>query len=370
MRVVIAPDSFKGSIDAEQAASALRDGWLGVRPDDEVIALPQADGGEGTVATIAAAPQWLNRSSEVTGPDGRPVRARWTRARGGDTVIELAESSGIALVQQLMPMTATTDGLGEVIAAALDEGATRIRIGLGGSASTDGGFGALRALGLRAFDRCGCALGTGATVRDVAAVDLTHLRSLPPGGVELLVDTDIPLYGPDGAAQVYGPQKGADSTQVRELDDGLRSWAAALAAAGCDPALVGAQGAGAAGGVGFGLLCWGATATSGADRIAELTGLAQNLPTADIVVTGEGRFDATSLTGKVVGRIVDRCRAAATPVVVVAGQVAIAPQTGITPVHTLSLTDLAGTAEESLADPARWLRAAGDRAAKRFAPTR
>ncbi|MBS4101447.1 glycerate kinase family protein [Tsukamurella paurometabola] len=369
MRVLVAPDSFKGSLDAAAVAAALREGWLGARPGDEVIALPQADGGEGTVATVAAAPGWADRYTVVTGPDARPVRARWIRDGAGTAVVELAESSGIALLAAPDPMAATSRGLGEVIRAALDDGAPALRVGLGGSAGTDGGLGALTALGLRALDRRGRPLGRG-PLAAVAAVDVEGLIPVPAGGVELLVDTRAPLHGPDGAAHVFAPQKGADPAQVRELDDALRAWAGLLAAAGCDPALADAPGAGAAGGVGFGLMCWGASAVSGADRMADLTGLTELLPTADLVITGEGRFDSTSETGKVVGRIVRRCAALRVPVVVVAGQVAAGLGDPDAAGGTLALTDLAGSAAASLAAPQRWLRVAGDRAANRFATTR
>lgn len=341
MRVLIAPDSFKGSADAAAVASALCDGWRAVRPHDDVVELPQADGGEGTLEIIAAAGTWHWHGTEATGPDGRRRWARWIANDRGEAVIELAESSGIALMDRLAPMTATSRGVGEVIAAALNAGAHSLRVALGGSASTDGGAGALVALGLSCHD----------------TVDAAQLRALPPGGVELLVDTAAPLFGPHGAAHVFGPQKGADQLQVRALDERLRGWSRALAAAGLvvDPT---AAGAGAAGGVGFGLATWGATFTSGADRIAELSGLADAVPAADVVLAGEGRFDRTSLNGKVVGRILDRCSLTGVRALVIAGQVA-------TDVDgpALSLTDLAGSPEAAIGEPLRWLRAAGARAA-------
>lgn len=359
MKVVIAPDSFKGSASATEVAGALAQGWRSVRGDDDLVLLPQIDGGEGTLEAIAESAPWRWQHAEVSGPDGRPVRARWLRHDDGRAVVELAESSGIALMTQLDPWGASSRGLGEVIAAALAAGATSVQVGLGGSASTDGGAGVLAALGLVAVDAGGNPIEAGARgLTQVDHVDAEGLSSLPPRGVELLVDTEAPLYGPRGAAAVFGPQKGATDRDVAALDEALRRWARALTEAGlvADPQR---PGAGAAGGVGFGLLAWGATAVSGSRRIGEITGLPEGLATADVVVTGEGRFDDTSLGGKLVGHVLSAAAAAGAAPVVVAGQVATQCA-----VPTVSLTELAGSAEAAMREPLRWLHAAGAAAAR------
>lgn len=350
-RVVIAPDSFKGTIAAADAARALAEGWREARPGDDVVELPQADGGESTLAAIAAAvPGAGRREARVTGPDGRPVTAAWLLLPDRTGVVELAESSGLPLMAAPDPMGATTYGLGEVLGAALDAGAERLVIGVGGSASTDGGAGALQALGLQLRDAAGGALGLGGgALADLAVIDGAGLRPPPAGGVRVLVDVTAPLLGPQGAAAVFGPQKGADARQVAALDAALARWAAVL---GGD---VEARGAGAAGGTSFGLAsAWGAELVPGAAEVARLSGLVAALTTADVLVTGEGRFDATSLQGKATGHAL----ALAGPRLrrlVVAGRVDVVPARGI---RAVALADLAGDARASMAEPERWLRRA------------
>ena len=361
MRVLVAPDSFKGSASASDAARAVAAGWRSARPHDTVIELPQADGGEGTLDAIAAAGSWRSHRVRVTGPDRRSVYARWICNENGSAVVELAESSGITLMPALSPVTATSRGTGEMLERALDSGVHDVQIALGGSASTDGGFGLLCALGLRAFDSRGRLLedATAGALDAVATVDATGLRPPPVGGVVALVDTTAPLFGPHGAAYVFGPQKGAGPAVRRYLDDRLRHWSDVLAAAGftADPST---PGTGAAGGVGYALLCWGARFTSGADHVMRRSGLRDRIPGADLVLTGEGRFDDTSLNGKLVGRVLQECESAGTPAMVIAGQVGVDA-----PGHAVSLVDLAGTVDAALAEPLRWLREAGAASARR-----
>lgn len=362
MKVLIAPDSFKGSASATDVAGALARGWSAVRAGDEIVTLPQADGGEGTCAAVAASGDWRWQQTEVDGPDGRPVLARWLLDRDGRrAVIELAEPSGIALLDRLDPWRADTRGLGQVIGAALSAGARSVQIGLGGSAGTDGGAGALMALGLKAFDVFDQPIGPGAHgLRTVAYLDTDGLAPLPADGIELLVDTAAPLSGPQGAAAVFGPQKGAVADDIGHLDDALIRWARLLNGSGlsADP---GAAGAGAAGGTGFGLMAWGAVAASGSQRIAALTGLDEQLESADLVLTGEGRFDGTSWTGKLVGHVLNAAERGGVPAAVVAGQVA-----AHCAVPTVSLTDLAGSSDAAMADPLRWLHVAGSAAAQQW----
>ncbi|GGR77048.1 glycerate kinase [Micromonospora fulviviridis] len=361
MRVVVAPDSFKGSVTADDAARALARGWLAHRPGDDVRLLPLADGGEGTVDAFAAAlPDAERRTTVVPGPDGRPVGAAWLLLPDRTAVLELAQSSGLPLLAAPDPLGAHTCGLGAAARAALDAGATRLVIGLGGSASTDGGTGALRALGLRLHDDQGRELPLGgAALAALARLDTTDLAPAPPGGVQLLVDVTAPLTGPAGAAAVYGPQKGAGPADMALLDGALRRFADL---AGGDPDQ---PGAGAAGGTAYGLAAlWGATITPGASTISALVGLAGALAGADVVLTGEGRFDETSLTGKVVGSLLDAADSAGTSVGVVAGQIG-GPVPGSVSA-AVSLVELAGAVEAALSDPARWLTEAGELLSRRL----
>ncbi|MEU1689091.1 glycerate kinase [Micromonospora sp. NPDC005707] len=361
MRVVVAPDSFKGSVAADDAARALARGWLAHRPGDDVRLLPLADGGEGTVDAFAAAlPDAERRTTVAPGPDGRPVDAAWLLLPDRTAVLELAQSSGLPLMASPDPLGAHTYGLGVVARAALDAGATRLVIGLGGSASTDGGTGALRALGLRLHDDQGRELPLGgAALAGLARLDTTDLVPAPPGAVQLLVDVTAPLTGAAGAAAVYGPQKGAGPAEIALLDGALRRFADL---AGGDPDQ---PGAGAAGGTAYGLAAlWGATITRGASTIAALVGLADAMAGADVVLTGEGRFDETSLAGKVVGSLLKAADSAGTPVGVVAGQIG-GPVPGSVSA-AVSLVEIAGSVEAALGEPARWLAEAGELLSRRL----
>ena len=362
MRVVVAPDSFKGTLGASAAAEALAEGWRAERPDDEVLTLPLADGGEGTLEALGHdVPDSSWRSAAVTGPDGRAVDAAWLLLPDGTAVVEMARAAGLPLLARPDPMGATTRGLGELLAAVVgDPGVRRVMLTLGGSATTDGGTGALAALGARFLDADGADLepGGGALAR-LARVDVTDLIPPPAGGVQCLVDVTAPLLGPLGAAGQFGPQKGASPDQVAELDGGLARLADVL---GGDPE---APGAGAAGGTAYGFAsCWGAEFVSGARAVAAAAGLDDALIGAALVVTGEGQFDAQSLRGKVVGDLVDRAGRAGVSVAVVAGRVETGADGGITVSRALSLTDLAGSVEGAMSDPARWLSVAGSRLAR------
>jgi glycerate kinase len=374
VRVLIAPDSFKGSLGAAAAAAALADGWLRVRPGDQVTRLPLADGGEGTLDVLAATvPGARWRHAKVTGPGGAPVIASWLElpassvpAQAGTAVVELARASGLPLLARPDPMGAQTTGLGEVLGRALDMGVGRVLVGLGGSASTDGGTGALAALGARFLDAAGRPLAPGGgALADLARADLTRLRPAPGGGVTCLTDVTAPLLGPLGAAAVFGPQKGADGAQIARLEAGLARLAEVL---GGDPR---APGAGAAGGTGYGLAAaWGAALAPGAAELGRLAGLDRALAGADLVITGEGRFDESSLTGKTCGTLIAAAAAAGVPVAVVAGQVS-GGLTGRVPLPggvpalaaVVTLAGLAGGAAAAMAGPRRWLRQAGARLA-------
>jgi glycerate kinase len=369
-RIVVAPDSFKGSITAARAAEALREGILDAAPDAGVVLRPMADGGEGTLDAFATAVPGARRMPvTVRGPHGRDVSASWLllppggkEGTGGTGVVELASTSGIELMGDARaPWDAGTDGFGQAIAAALDHGVSRLVLGIGSSASTDGGWGLLRALGARGAPGRHAtgeqAMGEPTTglcaLADLAGIDLTGLRALPPDGVVVLTDVTNPLLGERGAAAVFGPQKGLSGADIALADAALARWARLL------PADPDAAGAGAAGGTGFALAAWGAELRRGADDVARLIGLDAALASATLVVTGEGSFDGQSASGKVPSLVAARAAAARVPVALVAGTIAADADTSAF-VRTVSLATLAGgDPAASMADPSRWLRAAG-----------
>lgn len=368
--VVIAPDSFKGTIGAAAAAEALADGWARERPSDLVRRMPMADGGEGTVDAFAAAVPGARRMPvTVTGPEGTPIEASWVLlpptpdAPQGTGVVELASTSGIELLgtpPRLRPFDAHTRGFGEAIAAALAHGVSRLVLGIGSSSSTDGGVGMLTALGARFTDAVGATIADGA--RGLAAVstaDVSALVPLPPAGATVLSDVTNPLLGARGAAAVFGPQKGASADDVAALDAGLSRLAALIDA---DPD---AAGAGAAGGTGFGLLAWGARLVPGSAAVAELVGLEAAVAGASVVLTGEGSYDGQSAAGKVPAHVGAIAASSGVRVALVAGR--IAPDADVSGfAATASLTDLAGSGEAAMADPGRWLIEAGARLARVF----
>jgi glycerate kinase len=360
-RVVIAPDSFKGSITAASAAAAVAEGWRSVERSAQILLRPMADGGEGTVAAFAAADERATMMPvTVDGPHGETVDAHWLLLPDGTGVAELASTSGIELLgERRRPWDADSLGFGQCIVAALEHGVSRLVLGIGSSASTDGGVGLLTALGARFLNAEGERIARGARgLAELHAVELDDLCALPAGGVLVLTDVTNRLLGAQGAAAVFGPQKGLDVHGVAAADAGLARLADLL---GGDPI---APGAGAAGGAGFALHLWGATLTPGAAEVAELIGLEAAVRGADLVITGEGSFDGQSAAGKVPSFVADLAAAAGVPVALVAGRIeGEADVTGF--VASLSLSRFAGSARSSLADPARWLRAAGAALAQR-----
>lgn len=359
-RVVLAPDSFKGSIGAGEAASALAAGWRGSDRTAEIVLRPMADGGEGTLAAFAAAVPGARRMPvAVTGPTGSPIEAAWLLLPGGVGVVELAATSGIELLDGgLRPWEASTRGFGEAIAAALAHGVDRLVLGIGSSASTDAGIGMLSALGARFLDARGAAVPDGARgLSAIARAEVGSLCSPPAGGVVVLSDVTNPLLGPRGAAAVFGPQKGIDD--IGRAEAGLAHLSSFVP---LDPETAGA---GAAGGTGFALLMWGAQLVSGAEHVARLIGLADAVSTADIVVAGEGAFDDQSAAGKAPSVVAATAHAAGVPSALVAGRIASHADTTAF-AASVSLTELAGSPTAALTDPARWLRAAGARLSARF----
>lgn len=338
--VLIAPDSFKGSLTAVQVARALAAGWGRARPEDRVLLAPLADGGEGTLVAIEAAGGWAWQTARVRDPLGRSVDARWLRrAEVGEprAVVELAEASGLSRLapDERDPLHTSTVGTGELLRAALDAGARRITLGIGGSATTDGGAGLLVALGASLRSRKGGVLapeglpgdgGWPAVIEELAAVELSGLDPRL-GEAELAVACDVqnPLLGPAGAAATYGPQKGATALDVVLLDAMLARWADRLEAATGRPERD-TPGAGAAGGVGFALLCLAGHLRRlefrpGIELVMAETGFEAKLATADLVLTGEGRIDAQTAFGKTAMGVARRARAAGRPVVAVGGGV-------------------------------------------------
>jgi glycerate 2-kinase len=362
VKIVICPDSFKGGPTAVEVARAIATGWRSVRPSDAIVEAPLADGGEGTLdAMQSCVPGAVRRTvAGVAGPDGRSVDADYVALPDGTAVVELAAASGLPLLRRLDPLGSTTLGSGQVIAAALEAGARRLLIGLGGSASTDGGAGLLVALGARFLDAHGRELppGGGALV-DLARVDLTDVRPAPSAGVEVLSDVTNPLLGTTGAAAVFGPQKGAGAEEVDRLEAGLTRLAELL---GGDPD---APGAGAAGGSAYALATvWGARLVAGSQALADEVGLARAMQGADLTVTGEGRFDTTSLSGKVVSAVLSTAATEDLPVAIVAGAVDEAARRRLDGgVRIVSLSVIAGSSERSMAEPERYLVDAGARLA-------
>lgn len=290
MHVLIAPDKFKGSLTAPEAADAMRRGVLDVVPDATVTTMPVADGGDGTVDVFVNAGA-TPHGRTVTGPLGDPVRAHFA-IRSATAIVEAAQACGLALVPEPSPETALaadTRGVAELVLAAVEAGAGRVVLGVGGSASTDGGSGLARGLGARLLDAGGRDLSPGGgSLADVVRLDTSALRP-PSADVQLACDVMSPLLD---AAYVFAEQKGAGSAEVDRLAAGLRRWAEVAG-------LPDVPGSGAAGGLGAGVIAFlGASVVSGVDVILDLLGFADAVRDADLVLTGEGSFDEQSLTGK------------------------------------------------------------------------
>jgi glycerate kinase len=353
MRVLIAPDCFGGTLTAPEAAEAIAAGWRTGAPDDELTLCPLADGGPGFVEVLHSALGGHLHHRSVAGPLGASVDAIWLEHEG-TAYIECAQACGLTLVPRAerKALEANTVGVGELIAHAIEHKVHTIVVGLGGSASTDGGSGMFRALGAIPVGDDGDPLSPGGgplidATRLVGGVDL--------GDVTLIAASDVenPLLGKDGAARVFGPQKGADDLAVRRLERSLTRWADVLTEV-ADRDVRDVPGAGAAGGLGAALIALGATVESGAGLVRRLTGLDKALDKAELVLTGEGSFDFQSLRGKLVTRVSAAAAERAIPCVVLAGQVSVgrrrAASAGVTQAYAVA--EHVGSAEASLADPA------------------
>lgn len=326
MKIVIASDSYKGSLDSSQVNEAMRKGILRVFEDAEIICIPIADGGEGTVDAVMTCCGGSYCYETVTGPDGREVIARYGILPDKSAVIEMAAASGLPLVQDVTPdtvMNSTTYGTGQLIASALDKGCGKIYIGIGGSATNDGGIGMLQALGVSFLDADNREVGFGGKYLDkIARIDISNLDSRIRE-TELVVMSDVtnPLCGENGAAVVYGPQKGATEEEIAILDKGLAQFAELICHMNL-PDIRNLPGAGAAGGLGGGLVSFlGAEIRPGIKAILEIADFEKSVQWADLILSGEGRIDGQSANGKVVSGIAEIAGKYNVPVIAICGSV-------------------------------------------------
>jgi glycerate kinase len=354
-RVVVAPDKFRGSLDAPSVARRLAEGIYSVCDDWEVAMIPVADGGEGTVAAAVTA-GFVLVPVVVPGPTGSMVEAAFAM-QGHLAILEMAQACGRDTLPggRPAPLTASTFGVGSLVAAALDRGATSIILGAGGSATTDGGSGMLAALGARMITDGGDVVVPtgGGGLQRVAEVDISDLDPrIRDTTFVLASDVDSPLLGPRGAAAVFGPQKGATPADVHVLEVGLCRYADALEVATQVEARD-VPGAGSAGGLGFAALaCLGATARSGAEVVFELVGLFDALEHCSLAVTGEGRLDEQTLAGKVALRVAAAATEAGVPTLAVAGDITLTPREAARAgfARTYSLTDLEPDVDSCMAE--------------------
>ncbi|MEW6244309.1 MAG: glycerate kinase [Bacillota bacterium] len=326
MKIVVAPDSFKESLTSEQACECIVQGIRRVFPGAEIVTIPMSDGGEGLVDTLVTATGGKLQQSEVTGPLGEKVTALWgVLGDGATAVIEMAKASGLSLVPPARrnPSYTTTRGTGELIRHALDRGCTRLVVGIGGSATNDGGAGMARALGVRFLDKEGRELPEGGIyLSQLHVVDVSGLDPRLSGvRVEVACDVKNPLCGPNGASYVYGPQKGADPDMVKRLDEALTNYAMVLERLlGRDVSCV--PGSGAAGGLGAGLLAFlRAELVSGVELVLDKVRFDDALEAASLVITGEGKIDGQTMYGKVPLGVARRAARANVPVIAIGGAV-------------------------------------------------
>lgn len=325
MKVVIAPDSFKESLSAERVARALAEGWRSQMPDAELVELPLADGGEGTTQALVAATGGEMVRCRATGPLGEPVETVWGHIDASRAVIECAAASGLDRVprDKRDPWRATTRGTGELILAALDAGARHIIVGLGGSATNDGGAGMLQALGVSLLDGQGAAIGPGAEgLAQLAHIDIGAMDPrLAQVRFEVACDVDNPLTGPEGASAIFGPQKGADEALVARMDAALSNYAELIQR--CQGRSVASiPGAGAAGGLGAAFLAFlNAELKPGIEIILDAVEIDQHLQGADLLITGEGRIDGQTARGKTPVGVARRAMQYRVPCIALGGSV-------------------------------------------------
>ena len=355
MRVLVSPDCFTGTLTSVEAATAIRDGWLEVHPTDEVVIAPLSDGGPGFVGGLHAVLGGELVTAIVTGPLGEKTPAQFL-LKESEAWIESAQACGLHLVdtEKRDPRFTSTYGVGELIAEAIERGAKTITVGLGGSGTNDAGAGMLAALGATSD---GDLNSGGAALKALSKVDLSSaLENI--SGIELIVasDVDNPLLGLRGATAVFGPQKGADDFAVMELEGALENFSSLCGrrSDGKDPAV--ALGAGAAGGLGYGLILLGGTRVAGIETVLEIVNLDDEINKADLVITGEGCLDDQSLHGKVIAGVASHAAALGKPCVALAGEVRLGKRecatAGIDSAYSMS--EFAGR-ERSMAKPAEVL---------------
>lgn len=337
-RVLLVPDSFKGTLSSRQVCEIMEEQLRRFFPQADLVSLPVADGGEGSVEAFLTAAGGQRKQVSVTGPFGEPVESFYGILQDGVTaVIEMAACAGLPLAEgRLDPEKATTYGVGELILAAKNAGCRKIILGLGGSCTNDGGTGAAAALGAKFTGISGEQfVPTGGTLDEITSVDCTQIQKTLEG-VELTVmcDIDNPLFGETGAAYVFAPQKGADEEMVKRLDGGLQHLGK-VTAQGLGEDFSQLPGAGAAGGLGFGMAAFcGAKLQMGIDVVLNTLKFDQLLETADLVFTGEGKIDSQSIRGKVVSGVASRAKKAGVPVIAVVGQIGL----GFEPIYDQGLT--------------------------------
>lgn len=325
-KIVLAFDSFKGSLSSREVADAFAAGLEGKVPPEDIIKLSIADGGEGTVDALVSNLCGTLVKASVHGPSGAPVEAIYSITEQGTAIMEMAAASGITLIppRERNPMLTSSYGTGEMVGDALERGCRRFIMGIGGSATNDAGTGMLRALGYRFLDKNGRPLeGGGAMLTEIVTIDDTHAhKALRDAEFLVACDVDTPLYGTNGAAYLFAPQKGADATMVEQLDKGLRNFASAVKAYnGCDVSTI--KGGGAAGGMGAGFVSFlNARLKSGVEVILDAVGFADILDNSACVFTGEGCLDNQTLLGKAPCGVLQVARAKGVPVYAVGGSVA------------------------------------------------
>ncbi|MGP1673955.1 MAG: glycerate kinase [Candidatus Limnocylindrales bacterium] len=371
--ILIAPDSFKGSLTSVEVARALAEGWRRARPADEILLCPLADGGEGTLAAIEAAGGWQWQTSEVTDPLGRRILARWLRSVDGTrAVIEMAEASGLSRVDpaERDPAGATSAGVGDLLEHVARSGATDVTLGIGGSATTDAGFGMLDALGMGFEPSVANPRGVPSPLDRVWLHELGLHVDLRRVALQVACDVTNPLLGPSGAASTYGPQKGATPDEIALLDERIGRFADLLEDA-AKRSERDTPGAGAAGGVGFALLAIQGSFSAfalrpGVDLVMEATDFDAKLARADLVITGEGRIDAQTAFGKTALGVARRAQAQGVPCIAVGGGVEPAGIEALAAVGAIAVpvVERAQTVDEAMAAGSGPLERSGERLAR------
>ena len=348
MKIVIASDSFKGSLASMEVARSVEMGILDVFPSCDVVKVAVADGGEGTMDALCQSLGGKVVRIPVEDPIGRTIFASYVILQDGITaVLEMSSASGLTLLMpaERNPMLTSTYGTGQLIDDAIGRGCRRFLVGIGGSATNDAGMGMLKALGYRFLDAAGNVLpGAGASLSKVCGIDCSGVsQAVRDSEFIVACDVDSPLYGPDGAAYVFAPQKGADPDMVKALDDGLRQYADAVASgeASIMKDAASMPGAGAAGGLGYAFVAFfGARLQRGVDMVLDAVGFDSIIEGADLVITGEGRIDAQTLTGKTPYGVLQRASRQNIPVIALAGSVALDDSSGFTAIRQITPPDM------------------------------